>query len=1204
MAHRGIDETAGDAPTGSADSAPSSKEPAAAAATPKNLKSVPAALPPGSARRGLLSGRHRRRSLVLLVALVAIAAVVAVEVPQWLFPSGTQSTIWQNITDGITNGTVPKQTALEAFAYVYKVDVPGVKVPDGVEGGDEPDSGTGVVSWVQANWKSLSPEQQAVVNRYISPGVVSGTAHEIPAAFGTPSPGGTSSVTQPKFQLDKVGPIFPIDTNLAPDAPADLAIAMGNEILKDIAHLGPKLGLPTIPIGSLAFPKITLNLVDADGGDAYFLTQIAENTNIGAFEPCNITAYHNTWPGQQVDSNGDVGPTLHVLLTHEVVHCYQNTVWGSIATALAIPAWMKEGSAMWLAADDTGIEEPVLGAVWVKGYFGRDGQALTDRTYDSFGWFALLQHQGRDLWSLMAPAWKAAAAATERSNAFIAALGGDNSDIVNNWAESYLRRSDWSDPWIAYGFELPDAAKAPQIQAQAQESPGWIGSVNSRANQILDVTSTSGEVVTVATVNGLASVHDENGNTATAFTSQTFCTTESCVCPNGTLLAGQNMATQKLSIPFVAAFNGSVGGSTYSITSATLDDLCKHPATPRPQPTANYGPCGSSCSQSNGDPHILTLNKYRYNFQAAGEFTLLESPDGSVDIQSRQEPYGTDGYVSINTAIAAKVGTHRVGVYMTKTGLDAKLDGQALDLSAGPKDLGGGASISTVAKGFQINFPDGTILWTLSVGQYGINAQVKPSAGLRADGMGLLGPIAPSGLQIPALPDGSRLPAATNDAQRIGIINGRFADAWRVTDATTLFDYDDGKSTETYTIKPYPTNNGIPNTAGLSGGQKAAGDAACSAITDPGLHDDCVYDVGVTGQTGFAANDAALEGFWTNGVVPPTSAPVAGTTPSPSPGGVSGAMIVANNTGTIGGYALGPDNTVFLTVQAADGTNSLISVDPVAGKIIKQVSVPADTAVHFAAGSLWLPGLKTDSNGKNCSISRFDPASLTELATIQVPCNFFGTVGAVAGDGDALWYMDVSKYDSGTQKGAVMVRIDPQTNQPGATAELPSIDGYFLDSQGAYFYDDSQRNYYRLTTGSTAFENMGSMKKYFSVVAAGTGLWAQDSSGKTADYYGQPGSPVTVQVGGTLVGGSSTAVFEEVLANSDQGVTQEQLWVFPLDGSPPSEVTSSPTIDGQFLGYAEDPLPITNGNGLLKVWSKRTGSGQTPTILLQWTAIP
>ena len=1156
-----------------------------AATTPPASIAIPAVRP----RRS----RFSRRFLAVLLALVLIGALAIVEVPQLLSPAGS-STIWQTITAGITNGTVPTNTALEAFAYVYRVNIPGVTVPNGTQGGDGPISGSGVMSWVQADWSALTPDQQAVINRYLPPATEAGTRNE------TPAPSAASRIARPRFRLAGVVNPWPINTNVAPDAPADLAMAMANEVVTDIDHIGPKLGLPVIGIGLPHFPTITLTLSDVNGGDAYFLTQIVANENIGYFEPCDITAYSNAWQGESVNGSGAVSSKLHVLITHEVVHCYQNTVWGNFATALLIPPWIKEGSAMYLAADDTAIAEPTLGDVWTKGYIGRDETALTDRTYDSFGWFALLAHQGRDLWSLMAPAWQAAANGPERSNAFIAVLKGDDPDIVDNWAESYLRQGLWQDPWIMYGFGLPDAAEVTQHPAQAQTSPGWTGSVNSRANTVLNVTSSSGEVVTVTT-DGLASVHDGGSDSSTAFQTQRFCTVDSCVCPPGTLLAGQDMASQHLAVPFVAAINGAVGGSNYAIIADTLDNLCKRPATPQPQGSPNYGPCGPNCTQSNGDPHLLTVNKVRYDFQAAGEFTLLRSADGSLDIQARQEPFGSSGYVSINTAVAAKVGSPRVGVYATTAGLQILVDGKAVDLSGGPDDLGGGASVSSNQFGFGIDFPDGTRMWALSVHQYGISVQLKPSASLIAGGVGLLGRVVPGGLGIPALPDGTRLPAASNVQERLATLYGKFADAWRLTDSTTLFDYDSGKSTATYTIKPYPTQMKLATVSDLSPAQVAAGTSACAGVTDPGTHDSCVFDVGVTGQAGFATLYSSMQGFYDNGVAAaPTSSPA--RAPTPPPGVVNGAVTLTNGF-AVGGYALGPDDTVYVSVQTGNSTFSLIAFDPKAGKIVQQVSEPSLTAVHFAAGSVWVPGFKTDSNGRNCSITRLDAATLAEQATVATPCSAFGSVGPVTSDGDAVWFLDISKVDISTNLGAVVTRIDPATNQPGTSVAMTTFNGQFHDSQGAFFYEDTDSNYFRLALGSTAFDSLGSFKAFFATKAAGTGLWAQDASGKTAEYFTQAGTPqATIQIGGNLVAGDTKAVYEDVFASSQQGAPEDQLWRYPLDGSTPTEIGVGPTIDGNSMGFSADPLPIANGDGVLKLWTTRTGSQQTLVVLLQWTA--
>ena len=183
---------------------------------------------------------------------------------------------------------------------------------------------------------------------------------------------------------------------------------------------------------------------DEDGGNVLMLTQ-AEGY-AGVYVPCFVTVYSNAWSGEQA-INGKVSDRLHVLLTHEAVHCYQNAIAGSVATAAAMPSWIAEGTAEWLAGDDTGIEQPNLAASWER-YFGEPYMALTNRTYDAVGYYALLDHLGRNLWALMAPAWQAvataAAAGANPDDPFLGVLTGDAPDVRDAWAPSLLRRGDWS----------------------------------------------------------------------------------------------------------------------------------------------------------------------------------------------------------------------------------------------------------------------------------------------------------------------------------------------------------------------------------------------------------------------------------------------------------------------------------------------------------------------------------------------------------------------------------------------------------------------------------------------------------------------------------------------------------------------------------------------------------------------------------------
>ena len=69
---------------------------------------------------------------------------------------------------------------------------------------------------------------------------------------------------------------------------------------------------------------------------------------------------------------------------------------------------------------------------------------------------------------------------------------------------------------------------------------------------------------------------------------------------------------------------------------------------------------------------------------------------------------------------------------------------------------------------------------------------------------GIAGPIA-AGSWLPALPNGASVgPMPTSLPERYDVLYEKFADAWRVTDRDSLFDYAPGASTSTYTMKDWP----------------------------------------------------------------------------------------------------------------------------------------------------------------------------------------------------------------------------------------------------------------------------------------------------------------------------------------------------------------------------------------------------------------
>ena len=100
---------------------------------------------------------------------------------------------------------------------------------------------------------------------------------------------------------------------------------------------------------------------------------------------------------------------------------------------------------------------------------------------------------------------------------------------------------------------------------------------------------------------------------------------------------------------------------TSEITLQCTDDDDPPPPPPPPSPPKCKGGCPGG--QSNGDPHIVTFDRLGYDFQAAGEFILVEASQEDITMQIRQEPVNGSDTVSTNTAVAVNINGDRVGIY-------------------------------------------------------------------------------------------------------------------------------------------------------------------------------------------------------------------------------------------------------------------------------------------------------------------------------------------------------------------------------------------------------------------------------------------------------------------------------------------------------------------------------------------------------------
>jgi FtsP/CotA-like multicopper oxidase with cupredoxin domain len=287
---------------------------------------------------------------------------------------------------------------------------------------------------------------------------------------------------------------------------------------------------------------------------------------------------------------------------------------------------------------------------------------------------------------------------------------------------------------------------------------------------------------------------------------------------------------------------------------------------------------GIDTSSDTGDPHIRTVHGPRYDFQAAGEFTLLRDGQG-MEIQVRQTPAATpppikDDYtgltecVSLNSAVAVRVGSHRICYqpWREPGRLQFFLDGKPADLPKGGMDLQAHRLTTFDAggeTGIRIDYAHGPVvtitphLWT----SYGIHYLDVEVTNTDAEG-GLMGHI-PKGTWLPALPSGATLgpiPASLND--RYIALYKTFADAWRLTDATSLFEYLPGRSTATFTDRDWPPQEppcttlkrGFPKPVNpiLQNIPIARAKQICKEVKLDDLHAACVFDVATTGDETFA----------------------------------------------------------------------------------------------------------------------------------------------------------------------------------------------------------------------------------------------------------------------------------------------------------------------------------------------------------------
>ena len=731
--------------------------------------------------------------------------------------AGAQTTVAERLAE---DGDYSKSEALALFQIVYG-GMPGAKVPAGTRG--SVDDGTAAGSRVFRLLDQLSPAQQAAFRAAIDDGPAPATpARRAGAARAAKKPKKSTLTPDPTWQT--VG-----ETYVATYA------------------TGPYLAR------ALPFPiKVFKSSKSIDAtADSYPVDAAGKLAQTGPAY-CRIRLDPKFY--------GKPETFKYFVLAHEVFHCFEfsiTTDWGYKARD-----WVIEGMADW-AASRVVNDTSSFGASSFAGYLFKPDRPLFAKSYGASGFWGHINERLGNFWPRVAATLQGGP-----NPATYDIAGGSEEDVRVTMASRYLRDPGAGSAWTtSQPFPITDAeAHTPRAVSSAAAAtittPAY-------TQKLVDLLPTPKLPVVQVNRGGGNVRFTDGGFDFTDRETQYFCMGAVCECPpNETGSFPSPMSTVN---SLTAALAGEKSGGQLAITRRPIKDFCKKDKDP---PKLGDGGAGGS----NGDPHLTSLDGLRFDFQAAGEFLLARS-GSDLEVQARQEPWKLGKTVirsvTLNTQFAIKVGTVRA-TFGPGTTPQLRVNGGAPHaLAAGSKEAIGTGNATSDGDKITVSWPDGSQATVWSVGEWGVAVSLDLAPARQGTTTGLLGNFnaSPSddlrtrGGKVVAFKAAAALWPGVERVSIDDPTDPKFADklyddvgdSWRLSQKESLLDYAAGQSTKTFTDKSIPRQ--LVEAADLSDSKRASAEAACRAagVTAPTALEDCILDVGLTGQTAFAAAAAKEE---------------------------------------------------------------------------------------------------------------------------------------------------------------------------------------------------------------------------------------------------------------------------------------------------------------------------------------------------------
>ncbi len=723
------------------------------------------------------------------------------------------------VAEILKKGLTPERAKL-LFGMVIG-PLPGVTVP--AESRDPGDfDGSLAVTYIYQVWDSLTPEQRTAARKLIH------------------RPRGASAASRASSPFYLPGLI-----------PAAYALEFTPAYDYEYRAKDANTGLAEI----LNVPPVTFVLVvddDPPQGPEYAHTITWYDNGEEIPGGCEISIHNQRFVGiTQYDAEA--------IIEHEMFHCFQQRVAQNLANHVSLNKWITEGEATWVMYTivpnaDKGDYLSKNGT-W-RPYVNQPGTLYTQRSYDGVGVFGHLSDlSGNDLvWSRLLPLVQVDVGGHE-ADAFNALLEGYRDEFFTSWASSYFEVAGRK-PWMMGGpGPVPQAGPTPQ---SVTIDPNYADVLTSGSDQsTLFQISGSADVAVVSLLTGYGRLHDQGFAVDTALDASAplvLCLKQGgCKCPDGS--PGASLTATNATAPLSLGINGGDVTAQVGLVGEPLEHFCKqpepeHPSNPGPGGGGGGGggdngdqqpqkPAPQPQGVSWGDTHIETFDGLGYDFQVVGEYTLVRSTQDDFIVQVRQVPVLGPKVASVMQAVATRVGGQRITFSMENRTLVLRIDGRVVSGEL-PKLKGGSLTGATTASGgvYQLAWPDGTVLHVQQLGTYCVNVRVRPAAARRGKLAGLLGDFDGSKDNDLIGKDNAKL-ASTRDE-----INHKLADAWTISEASSLFDYQPGQSAATFRDPDFPAKDaGAGRLENYATAEKTCRE---HGISDQRLLDDCILDLAVT----------------------------------------------------------------------------------------------------------------------------------------------------------------------------------------------------------------------------------------------------------------------------------------------------------------------------------------------------------------------